>query len=454
VKRALRALTRQGFSCGGYPPRGYNAEAVIIGTKRDGSPRKVSRWVPDPETWDLVQLAWKLRAQGRSYDVIQKSTGGRLYQTRNCWPTFFRNKTYLGIGKCGDEEFPDHHPAAVDQATWDAVQNIRHAHPLHGTRNRPGHPRRLNAPFILSGYAYCIHCGAAMLGQTYNKKGVIWRGYGCNRKNMESARSCSNRLVNARHAEIIVLDTLLNRVLTTEYFNTLLAEVQSRLEKDTDLENQIQAFRKSLSEVERAIQNLMDTIETYGAQSAGDRLRQREAERAELSAHLVQLEGQRSARLFRISPQALEQVFTTWREQVADSLARYDMQAVRILAERFLERVELGYDRIRIHYRYPLDSGLGSQTSRDSKSDVLSGSMIERPMVKGTSQDFESIFAIAPLFFQRKKRKKTDSPNLARDHEIYHLHIEEGVRVGQLAERYGLSKARILSICWSIKKAT
>ena len=73
-------------------------------------------------------------------------------------------------------------------------------------------------------------------------------------------------------------------------------------------------------------------------------------------------------------------------------------------------------------------------------------------MVKGKPLDFESIFDIAPLFFQRKKRKKSDSPNLARDHEIYHLHNKEGLRVGQFAERYSLSKACILSISWSMKK--
>jgi Mor family transcriptional regulator len=49
-------------------------------------------------------------------------------------------------------------------------------------------------------------------------------------------------------------------------------------------------------------------------------------------------------------------------------------------------------------------------------------------------------------------RPKTGSPNLARDQEIYRLHIEEGLNVGQLAVKYELSKARIFSICWSIKK--
>ncbi len=453
VKRALRALTRQGYACGGFPPCGYKAEAVVIGMKRDGSPRKVSRWVPDPETWDLVQLAWKLRAQRRPYHIIQQATGARLFKTKNGWTTFFRNKTYLGIGKCGEEEFPDHHPAAIDQTTWEAVQQVRRAHPKLGDGDRLANPRRQSASFILSGFSYCIVCGAAMQGRTYDKKGVIWRCYTCNRKSLEGARSCANRLVNARHAEILILDTLINRVLTPEYFNTLLTEVQSRLEKDADLESQIQAYRKSLSEVERAIQNLMDTIENFGALSAGERLRQREAEKTELAAHLARLEGQRAARLFNISPQALEQVFTAWREQVTESIVRNDLHAVRVFTERFLERVELGYDRVRIHYRYPLDSTLAGQEKPERKEDVLSGSVIELPLARSDRQQFESIYAIAPQLFQRKARPKTGSPNIARDKEIYCLHTQEGVNIKTLAERYGLSKERIFTICWSIRKA-
>jgi hypothetical protein len=56
----------------------------VIGRKRDGSERKGSRWVPDPEVWDLVKLAWQLRAEGRTYEVIQKATGRVIYKSKNC----------------------------------------------------------------------------------------------------------------------------------------------------------------------------------------------------------------------------------------------------------------------------------------------------------------------------------------------------------------------------------
>jgi DNA invertase Pin-like site-specific DNA recombinase len=83
VKRALKAIFQQGYSFG-VPPRGYLREQVVIGRKRDGSERKGSRWVPDPEVWDLVKLAWQLRAEGRTYEVIQKATGRVIYKSKNC----------------------------------------------------------------------------------------------------------------------------------------------------------------------------------------------------------------------------------------------------------------------------------------------------------------------------------------------------------------------------------
>lgn len=124
VKRALQNLTKQGFACGGHPPPGYMAEKVVIGKKQDGSPHIVSRWIPDPDLWELVKLAWKLRAEGKTYGEIRDATGGKLYKSKNSFASFFKNKTYLGIGKCGDLEVPDHHEAAIDLGIWEKVQTI------------------------------------------------------------------------------------------------------------------------------------------------------------------------------------------------------------------------------------------------------------------------------------------------------------------------------------------
>ncbi|MFZ6027274.1 MAG: recombinase family protein [Chloroflexota bacterium] len=119
VRQAMQALFAQGYSFG-MPPRGYLREQVTL--ELATGIRNVSRWVPDPEIWDLVKQAWQLRAEGLGYAEIQAATKDLIYQSRKNWTAFFRNKAYLGVGVWGELEIPNHHPAAIDQATWDAVQ--------------------------------------------------------------------------------------------------------------------------------------------------------------------------------------------------------------------------------------------------------------------------------------------------------------------------------------------
>jgi DNA invertase Pin-like site-specific DNA recombinase len=178
IKRAFHAMIKQGFSTGGFPPKGYKSEQVEIGKKRDGSPRIVSKWIPDPDLWDLVKLAWRLRAEGKMYSEIQEATGGQIYKSRNCWTTFFRNKTYLGIGKCGDLEITDHHEAAVDWETWEKVRKLSYGHPTARKVGHLHHPRRVGSPTLLSGLAVCLYCGSAMVQRSSNG----WPCYTCGKR--------------------------------------------------------------------------------------------------------------------------------------------------------------------------------------------------------------------------------------------------------------------------------
>lgn len=121
VKRAMQAVFKRGYSFG-LPPRGYLREQVTL--ELATGIRTFSRWIPDPEIWELVKLAWQLRAKGQGYAQIQAATKDLIYQSRKNWTAFFRNKAYLGVGIWGELEVPNHHPAAIDQATWDAVQKL------------------------------------------------------------------------------------------------------------------------------------------------------------------------------------------------------------------------------------------------------------------------------------------------------------------------------------------
>ena len=85
------------------------------------------------------------------------------------------------------------------------------------------------------------------------------------------------------------------------------------------------------------------------------------AEKATINAKLQELDGRLRARRIQLSPEELKEVFTVWCEQVTDSLGRQYLQAARVLIERFIVKIELGYDQFCIRYRYPLDAGLAER---------------------------------------------------------------------------------------------
>ena len=69
-------------------------EPYPLGVKRDGTPRIVQRWMPDPETWDLRRQAWKLRVNGTSHREIHERTG--ILGSIGSYATFFRNRIHTG----------------------------------------------------------------------------------------------------------------------------------------------------------------------------------------------------------------------------------------------------------------------------------------------------------------------------------------------------------------------
>lgn len=351
VKRALENLVRQGFAPGGTPPRGYRSVPVTIGVRSDGRPRTAPKWEPDPDLWELVKLAWQLRAQGKTYSEIARATQGKVYKSVNCWITFFSNRSYLGIGKCGDKEFPDHHEAAIDLATWETVQRVQKTNPRAGLRN----PRRVRFPSLLAGLAYCAKCGAAMIYHSQNAR--KWPFYICGQRDRKRTMpTCTEKRISARKVNALVLDAVLTRVLTPEYFAALMLEVKNQLSDTASLEADIEEKRRELRTVERGIANLLDLIETFGKETALPRLRQREAEKAQLDAEIKILEGRREALNVDISPEALALVFDAWRAQIVATKEAGDIATLRSLLARFVEKVELDYTTAKVWYTYPVDS--------------------------------------------------------------------------------------------------
>jgi len=166
----------------------------------------------------------------------------------------------------------------------------------------------------------------------------------------------------------------------------------------------------------------------HPVRSRGDRLRQREADKATIRARLQELESQQRARHIQLSPEAPEEIFTAWREQVAESLGRQDIQAARVLIERFIIKIELGYDQVIIRYRYPLEAGLG----RQGEKTTLEAVPIERSLHDMDRKSIQTIYKLAPHLAEKPLPPRKPRPVDPRNLEIYRLHTEEKRPSGSL----------------------
>ena len=352
VKRGLYDLARAGYAPGGFPPRGYRAVKVQIGVKRDGEPHLVSQWVPDPELAPKVRQAFEMRAAGASYEEILEAT--RIFPVRSSYVAMFRNKSYLGIRKCGDLEVEDAHEPLVDREMWDAVQSMVGTRVRRTQRSDAAEPHlyRARSLFLLSGLAECAECGAAMIGKEDWSGGrkTPFRYYLCSRKNREGWGSCPSGKIPAERPERALLKFAIESLLTVEFAMTQMEETGKHLPRRRALrEHQVEETRRRLQGVDESIHILLDLAEQYGAESAGARLVQREAERRELLAKLDEIESGEEAQREREPADGVQAMLAEMRE----TLTSTDTRAQQVLLKKVVVHVKLGKEQGEVFYTSP-----------------------------------------------------------------------------------------------------
>jgi DNA invertase Pin-like site-specific DNA recombinase len=366
VKRGLADRVKAGFTSGGPPPRGYRAVKTQIGTRRDGHPRMGTSLEPDPELGPLATLAFQMRAEGKSLPEIMDATHGKLYKTKNCFSTFFANKSYLGVGRCGEVEIENHHPALIDRATWEAVRDVQQRAKKNLTGNLL-HPKRLNSPSLLSGMAVCVHCGTPIIREVsgYSK----WQAYLCGKKrNRSNWHACEGRQINAAKADKAVLDTVLEKILTPDFVTELLDEVRAQVSNTAEIDIQEDRARQALTVCERAIDRLVDTIEETDSQAAKARLKERENERARLQFEITAILARKEAARLVVTPEALQVVLAYWSGEFETARQQEDIRSLQSLLRRFVTKIELGYNIAKIWYTYPVDAFEDKTVSKEKWS--------------------------------------------------------------------------------------
>jgi DNA invertase Pin-like site-specific DNA recombinase len=357
IKRGIKDMVSAGYSNGGQAPKGYIAVRDHKGIRRNGQERTGVKWELDPELSPLVLQAWQMRAEGKSYGEITKATGGRVYTSKPSWASHFKNKSYLGIGKAGDLEIPDHHDPIITPELWEAVRKVEKE------VRKKYHYKRTRHPSLLSGISFCLYCGAAMVLHTEKN----YRSYACGKRERQRGgyKDCAEaRRVNARKVESLVLETILTRILLAQDFEVLIKEIRSQFVDTSTIDEEIGKANNLLINVERSINRLLNLAERAGdIEELSARLVDLKREKAELETRMKVLKAQRNVQAPEITPEALSYVFAELRAQIQEAVQSGDILTAKRLISRVVNRIEMSNKTCIIHYTLPI--GIPAESDDD-----------------------------------------------------------------------------------------
>jgi hypothetical protein len=153
-------------------------------------------------------------------------------------------------------------------------------------------------------------------------------------------------------ADEVVLQAIMTRVLTPAFVEELVAAVNVYLNQDTEgLEPRIEELRHKITQVDYAIEALLDVVEQFGAAAAGPRIVAREAEKRQLEQELRVLQVRREQSHIEVSPDIVRQILAEAKE----GLTSEDIQARRTVLKQFVDKVEMGNEGGTVWYTFPLE---------------------------------------------------------------------------------------------------
>ena len=213
-----------------------------------------------------------------------------------------------------------------------------------------GKARRRGSEYLLSGLLVCGRCGAAMVGgrngQREERGIACWRHYRCGGQQRLGAAACDAPYVAADEVESLVVNTVLDRVLTPENFQRLLAKMRAAL-ADPTVTDEMRRLEGEMSRLRRLVGNLLDMVEDGGGQEVKERLKAREGELARLQTQYAELQQRQKLAAFELSDAELEAVLAAMRADVQSA----EVAVARRALSLFVRVVDA--DRLVIWYHEP-----------------------------------------------------------------------------------------------------
>ncbi len=349
-RQLVDGVERSGFSGGGFPPKGYVARTVQIGTKPSGKPMTRTFWelTPDPDLRARVSRAWEMAIEaaraGLRPPYLLMHRECRLHRDSTSYYDMVRMITYAGVRKVGDRYVEGAHEAYVSREDFDLVQGVLEEQRLGGSAF---HYKRAASPLALSGRVFCGYCGAPVNLKPDNRRPGV-AGLSCSRRSNDS-HSCSFRKLSHSFFLDALTEVIQEELLTEERLLAVLEYAErSEGQVRAHLVEKQRHLTLRLANLQQSIDRLLDAIESgEGTSSLQSRLADREGEKREAEVDLAVIaKAIEAARPRRIPRECLSALLSGLKERLAQGDLRELLQAVVI-------RVDLWNEAGKVYFSPP-----------------------------------------------------------------------------------------------------
>ena len=160
------------------------------------------------------------------------------------------NERYTGVYIWKDIRIPGGMPAIIDQRTFEEAQRMKRKTARHIEQNA--------VDYLLTGKAFCGHCGAAMIGDSgTSKDGTRYYYYTC--QGHKARKGCKKKSVRKDLLESLVLDNIINVALSEANIEANINQIMALQEKELK-SSPLAALESEYAEVQKKIENINNAI--------------------------------------------------------------------------------------------------------------------------------------------------------------------------------------------------
>lgn len=255
VRRGQRQTVDKGLFPGGKVPFGYKVERTPIGNRLE------SRVVIDPLTAPIIQYIYEEYAKGTPKKQIINDLNKKGYKsytgqpfTFNSFQNALTNEKYTGEFYYGkDKQFNNSiFPQIIDKGLFEKVQQR-----LKTNKHQPARAKA-KVQYLLTGKAFCGHCGAPIIGTSaINAQQNKFCYYNCS--NQYRHHDCNKKAEKKVQLEEIVTKLTIEYVLNPKRISFVADKLIEAHKKSTS-SKEIQSIESQITNIEIKINNAAESF--------------------------------------------------------------------------------------------------------------------------------------------------------------------------------------------------